>query len=715
MTFADIASPYIALGVPVFPLSPKSKVPPAGMEFLIEATIDPAKVAQWNAENPNFNAAILANGDYCFLEFDQLGIKAAAKEMGKTVPETRTQKSGSGGGHLIFRHTDRSRALGNRQASLNGHEWFSFRASNRYLVAGGSTHPNGQPYKTVRDVDPIPVPDWVCDWIELHTAPAKVARNGGEATVSDEFDFEDMMDFFEIAGSWDGDWFICDECPIAGYRHEQSTRTGFFFDGNTLGFHCFAGGCAGSSMSVGDVIGFLNKQKGERYKGVIWEQDDSDLDGVEAVDDDAIPESVLAGVPVRGVSIPEPAVSVEKADAEEPVSETVEPQSQSTTDPDIRYASYTENDDFNSGLLIKSADKFLMTELSWMWPQKIPKGKVIFFTGKPDCGKSLTLLDVIARVSTGADWPDGSRNEMPPSRVLIAFSEDDPSDTLVPRLAAAGADLSKVELVIGTMVEMKTKGKPRKKRRTNLNLKRDCKMLLQALKDNPDIALLALDPITSFFGEGTDANLDKDVRPVMDEITKMCNKSGLTVIGLIHSNKRSDVDAVGKVSGATALAASVRAVWGFSKDGEDKSLYHMAHVKGNLAKDKSGLNYSIEGMPVQINGKAVEVPRIVWGEKLDADANDILQQERSNKDTKDFKLEAAKLLIKTQRFPIKAKDLYEIGEGQGISSSTLKNAKGKLFAEGFYIVAKKGHDGWYWHTMDEATSRDEVTMPEGVL
>ena len=112
---------------------------------------------------------------------------------------------------------------------------------------------------------------------------------------------------------------------------------------------------------------------------------------------------------------------------------------------------------------------------------------------------------------------------------------------------AAGADLSKVEIVVGTMIEMKQKNKPRVKRRTNLDLKRDCKHLLEALKKNPDIALLVLDPISSFFGAGADQNKDADVRPVMDEITKMCSKSGLTVVGIIHYNKRSDVDAVGKV------------------------------------------------------------------------------------------------------------------------------------------------------------------------
>lgn len=48
------------------------------------------------------------------------------------------------------------------------------------------------------------------------------------------------------------------------------------------------------------------------------------------------------------------------------------------------------------------------------------------------------------------------------------------------------------------------------------------------------------------------------------------------------------------MSGAAAVSGSSRSVWMFSRDPEDKSLYHMTNVKGNLAKKKTGLDYTIE-------------------------------------------------------------------------------------------------------------------------
>ena len=70
MSFLSNATPFIKLGIPVFPLRPGTKVPPANFHFLEEATTDPKKIAAWNAQNPDCNVALLANDEFCFLEFD---------------------------------------------------------------------------------------------------------------------------------------------------------------------------------------------------------------------------------------------------------------------------------------------------------------------------------------------------------------------------------------------------------------------------------------------------------------------------------------------------------------------------------------------------------------------------------------------------------------------------------------------------------------------
>jgi hypothetical protein len=103
-------------------------------------------------------------------------------------------------------------------------------------------------------------------------ALTKVPRTGGgwssvkgPRTVVG-FDPEKLFRFFGIKGHWEGNWFIVDLCPVAGHRHEQSTKTGFYWDpeSRTFGWHCFADGCKGSSMTIGQVVSFLVQKTGKR-------------------------------------------------------------------------------------------------------------------------------------------------------------------------------------------------------------------------------------------------------------------------------------------------------------------------------------------------------------------------------------------------------------------------------------------------------------------
>ena len=77
--------------------------------------------------------------------------------------------------------------------------------------------------------------------------------------------------------------------------------------------------------------------------------------------------------------------------------------------------------------------------VSWIWRGWIPLGKPTVLDGHPKTGKSTIALDIAARVSTGAPFPDGSPG-FGPARVIYLSAEDGLADTLVPRLLACGGD-----------------------------------------------------------------------------------------------------------------------------------------------------------------------------------------------------------------------------------------------------------------------------------
>lgn len=676
----------------VIPVPPKEK----GCKLLDWpelATSDLSTIQQWERQQPDGNYGVVCTPDtVVVLDADNPGLRShIERQTGRAFPDTLTVKS-SKGYHYWFVQTDKTRAIGNR--SLSG--MFDLQSDRKYVVGPGSIHPSGAEYTIINNTDIMPMPDWLAEWLDRASTPAK-PKPTEEPEVADDFDPDEWYRFNDISGTDADGKFFPDECPISGRTHSNGIRdTAFFFDGGAWGFKCFASGCPGSEMSIGDVVAFVNQRRRDAglpvWKKPIWTEDDSLLDGVDYVDECDEEYRELEDV-TRGT---------------EPVQPAVGPQEATKTTSGLKALATMSNDDFEAMLVTRSAADYQMEELRWMWPNKIPLGKMVLFTGKPDCGKSMTAVDVIARVTTGADWPDGTKNDSGVGRVLLAASEDDPKDTLIPRLVAAGADTSKVEIVVGTVLSIKGKRK-----KNVLNLKRDAKMLIETIKANPDIRLLVLDPITSYLGEA-DQNKDSDIRPIMDALKTACEKSGLTVIGIIHSNKRSDVDAVGKVSGAGSLAAAVRAVWGFSRDTEDKKLYHMAHVKGNLTADKSGLDYTITGVPVA--GLQKEVPRITWGGKFEGDADDLLAAGREQKDKSDYKSTIAKAYLRTVKYPVKAKDLYDRAQqDEGLGVNVIKKAKIKLWEEGFHIIAKQQHDGWWWyHEVDGKLVKDTATTVERV-
>lgn len=90
-------------------------------------------------------------------------------------------------------------------------------------------------------------------------------------------------------------------------------------------------------------------------------------------------------------------------------------------------------------VLIESIEAIKPKPLSWLWPNRIPLGKLTILAGDPGLGKSLLTLDLAARISKGYKFPDGEEAEI--GDIILISAEDDPADTIRPRLEAAGADL----------------------------------------------------------------------------------------------------------------------------------------------------------------------------------------------------------------------------------------------------------------------------------
>ncbi len=71
--------------------------------------------------------------------------------------------------------------------------------------------------------------------------------------------------------------------------------------------------------------------------------------------------------------------------------------------------------------------------VDWLWPGRLALGKLAILDGDPGLGKSLMALDLCARLSTGRPFPD-DRPGSGPTNALVLSAEDNPADTITPRL-----------------------------------------------------------------------------------------------------------------------------------------------------------------------------------------------------------------------------------------------------------------------------------------
>ena len=68
--------------------------------------------------------------------------------------------------------------------------------------------------------------------------------------------------------------------------------------------------------------------------------------------------------------------------------------------------------------------------------------------GDSDVGKTTTLIDYIARLTTGGTCPF-TNERLPVKKVLMAIAEDDEDGTIIPRLIRAGANMDLFDQLVG--------------------------------------------------------------------------------------------------------------------------------------------------------------------------------------------------------------------------------------------------------------------------
>jgi hypothetical protein len=346
----------------------------------------------------------------------------------------------------------------------------------------------------------------------------------------------------------------------------------------------------------------------------------------------------------------------------------------------------------HAGLTVRRASDITPKPISWLWHGRIAHGKLTGIAGPPDQGKSQLTAFIASIVSTGGEWPYGGRAEA--GDVIILSAEDDASDTIVPRLMAAGADLEKVHLV-----DMMVKPDQSKSQRM-LSLKEDIGRLTELLRLYPSVRLVVIDPISAYMGAGSvDTHKNADVRGVLAPLGNLAENAGVAILFISHFSKNSGGSALNKVTDSHAFTAVARGFWAVVTekiDGKATGRKFMLKLKNNISSEVPGLAYRIEGVSLP-NG--IETSRIVWDGQVDITAEEAVAGSSPQKQPLEVDKAMAFIENALADGPVKSADLRAEAEEAGITAATMRRAGKKLGVHPYMS------GGCWWSELESTEAR----------
>ncbi len=341
--------------------------------------------------------------------------------------------------------------------------------------------------------------------------------------------------------------------------------------------------------------------------------------------------------------------------------------------------------------------------IRWAWPGWIAHGKLTILAGAGGTGKTTLTLGLIATLTSGGRWPDGEFCEEKRSAIIWS-SEDDPADTIVPRLMAADADLSKVSILQGRINGL-GEIEP-------FDPAKDIDLLAAELDRIGDVGMIMIDPIVS--AVSGDMNQANQVRRALQGLVDLAERFDCAVLGITHFTKGSaGSNPADRVLGSQAFGALARTVLVAAKQ-EDSDLRVLARAKSNIAIDTGGCSYTIQECTV---GDGIAATSVLWGDKINGTARDILADvESDDSDDRASALDEACSFLRDvlSNGPVPTKQLKSDADGNGISWATMKRAKGIVGA-----IAKKeggnfgdGKQQWVWSLFTEGAQEMQKVLTQ---
>ena len=302
-----------------------------------------------------------------------------------------------------------------------------------------------------------------------------------------------------------------------------------------------------------------------------------------------------------------------------------------------------------------SLDQIQPEQVRWLWPGRIPLGKVTILQGDPGLGKSTLALDLAARMSRNLPMPDLAISGLEkPASIFLMSAEDGLADTLRPRLDALGADQQKISV-------------PKER---HYLVPRDADLIRDAIVQT-DAKLVILDPLAGFLDGSVNSWSNQHVRRALAPLAQVAEHTGAAVLVLDHLNKRSGIAAIQRGSGSIAFNAAARSVLLVSKHPQEPEMFVLAGVKSNLGPPPVSLAYQT----IEAENKAV---KLEWRGECPYTADDLVAAAFEPVNSRKLQVAIDFLRGRLSGRSVLSKVVEREAVERGISPRTLARAKKEL-------------------------------------
>ncbi|MGB0128640.1 MAG: AAA family ATPase [Rhodocyclaceae bacterium] len=346
--------------------------------------------------------------------------------------------------------------------------------------------------------------------------------------------------------------------------------------------------------------------------------------------------------------------------------------------------------------------------IDWLWNGWLAAGKVHILGGAPGTGKTTIAMALAATITTGGRWPDGTR--APAGNVVIWSGEDDPADTLIPRLTLSGADLHRVFFVGDTREGNETR---------SFDPARDIEPLRRRLADIGDVRMLVVDPIVSAIAG--DSHQNSVVRRGLQPLADLASEMRCALVGITHLTKgTTGRDPVERINGSLAFGAVARIVMLAARHQEEgdegRAVRLLCRAKSNIGPDGGGFEYDLHQDELTTH-PGVFASAVSWGDAVEGAARDLLAvADATGDDGEGGTLADAKRFLSDLLAdgPLQTKSIKADANGAGYSWATIRRAQKAIGAEAVREGFGKGGT-WVWRLPQHICSSDHIDAQQNAL